>query len=247
MDLRPSFVRRHPNLRFGLSLRTGGVNPPPFGMNVSFRVGDRPEDVQRNRERFFKTVGCAQDQIAAPIQCHSANVALADGAGSYLDVDGLVTNRLDLYLTVTIADCIPIFLFDPKKTSVGVIHAGWRGSATGIVRNAVAKMEERFHSRPGDLCAHLGPAAHRCCYAVGTEVAHRFRKEVLFENENGMYLDLAKENSLQLLEAGLAADNIESSEYCTICNPGLFHSYRRDGQRSGRMMGILGITANTGG
>ncbi|MBM4168389.1 MAG: peptidoglycan editing factor PgeF [Ignavibacteria bacterium] len=240
------FVRRHSSLRFGLSTREGEFSSEPYGMNVSFRVGDDPEHVRRNREAFFKLVGCAEDQIAIPVQCHSSHVMFADGAGSYIDVDGLVTDRRDLFLAVTVADCVPIFLFDPSKRAIGVIHAGWKGSAAGIITCAVAKMREHFHSRPEDLFAHLGASARRCCYAVGEDVAGQFRSEVIHRREGAMYLDLVAENIRQLVESGCRSENIETSEWCTICAPHVFHSYRRDGHRSGRMMGILGIISEKG-
>jgi hypothetical protein len=230
-----------PGILFGMSLRKGGVSREPFGMNVSYRVGDEEDAVSRNREIFLDNLGIPATQLATPGQSHSANVLRVDAPGMYADCDGLITSRCGIFLAITVADCVPIFLYDPHQRVVGALHAGWRGTADSIAANGVAIMKSECGSRPSDLVAFVGPSARVCCYEVGEEVAQRFDGFAVRRRNGKIFLDLAAANKKQLLESGMKAENIEVSPFCTISNADLFHSYRRDGNQSGRMMGVIGM------
>jgi polyphenol oxidase len=145
---------------------------------------------------------------------------------------------------ITVADCLPVVLFDPKAAVLGHVHAGWRGSASGIVRKAVTMMQSEFGASPDAMTAYLGPSAGVCCYEVGREVADAFLLEQLEVRNGRTYLNLKKANLDQLLECGLRPENIEISALCTICSPQLFHSYRRDREKSGRMMAVVSMAEN---
>ncbi len=100
-----------PQLVSGLSTRKGGVSPEPFGMNTSFSVGDDSSNVRTNRERFLATLGLAGGQLSVPSQVHGDKVRLVSAPGRYEACDGLLTRNPGLFLSVSVADCIPIFLF----------------------------------------------------------------------------------------------------------------------------------------
>jgi copper oxidase (laccase) domain-containing protein len=112
-------------LRFAMSTRAGGTSQPPLDMNLSYNVGDDPASVTENRKRLFASLGLDHEHLAFPRQCHSNTVKLALDPGEYESCDALVTGRAGLPLVVTVADCLPIVLFDFRHNSLALIHAGW--------------------------------------------------------------------------------------------------------------------------
>jgi YfiH family protein len=237
----PSIFAKIPALLCAVSTRNGGVSPSPYGMNMSFNVGDDRENVLKNRERFFGGLGIRNDQLAIPQQRHTGTVRVVTSGGTYENCDALITDNRGVFLSVSVADCAPIFLVDPARQTIACIHAGWRGTQQRIVENAVEAMKAQFKSEPGNIVAFIGPAAGSCCYEVGREVAEMFDAEVVERRDGKLYLDIKKANKYQLLECGLADANIELLDECTICRSDIFHSYRRDRERSGRMAGVIGI------
>jgi YfiH family protein len=161
--------------------------------------------------------------------------------------DGAVTDLPGLVLTVLTADCLPILLADPKRRVVAAVHAGWRSSVVGIAEKAVGVMREVLGCEPADICAALGPAIGPCCFEVGPEVAEAardafgFADDYLVRKPGGKaMLDLAGLNRAVLVAAGVRAGAIRSADLCTYCNDDLFHSYRRQGEGTGRMLaGIM--------
>ena len=239
--IRPEIFDGHRDLVVAHSTRHGGVSPSPLGMNLSFRVGDQEQNVRENRRRFLYAIDIAEEHLAIPGQVHSATVRSVQEAGHVSGCDALITNVPGIVLSVTVADCLPVLLADPTSLSVAAVHAGWRGTASGIATSAVKLLEREYGARPSRIIAYLGPSARSCCYEVGREVAELFDNRVVRTVEGRHYLDIRGANELQLLECGISPDNIESSPHCTICRPDLYHSYRRDGPRSGRMMAVIGL------
>ena len=232
-----------PGIAAAFSTRNGGVSPPPLGMNLSFMVGDDPANVRRNRGIFFDALGIPPAQVAIPGQVHGTTVRRVSSPGEYPETDALISSERGLFLCVSVADCVPILLFDPLHNAVGAVHAGWRGTASAIVVAAVEAMHAEFGTLAAGLIASIGPSASGCCYRVGEDVASRFPPPFVREEEGESYVDLKGVNRSQLLDAGLRPGNVELSPYCTISDSSLFHSYRRDGAKSGRMMGVIGRMA----
>jgi YfiH family protein len=239
--IRPEIFERTGTIVAAHSTRHGGVSPTPLGMNISFRVGDEDQNVGENRRRFLEGFGIAERHLAIPGQIHSATVRRAVTPGHVPECDGLITNVPGVVLSVTVADCLPILLADPETRAVGAVHAGWRGTAAGIAARAVEFLADYFGVRPSDLIAYLGPSARSCCYEVGEEVAALFDEPAVRTDQGKYYLDLRAANERQLLDCGVSPQNIESSPDCTISRPDLYHSFRRDGSRSGRMMAVIGV------
>jgi YfiH family protein len=214
-------------------------------MNLSFNVGDLPENVTANRTQFFGSLSIALGELAIPGQVHGTTVRRVSAPGSYPECDALITNLPRLFLCVTVADCVPILLYDPDRHAIGIVHAGWRGTASRIASAAVAAMVREFSSAPSRILTYLGPAASACCYTVGKDVASKFESRFLHQNSSGPTVDLKAANVAQLEELGIPPENIEVSPYCTISEASLFHSYRRDRERSGRMMAVIGLLQET--
>lgn len=174
----------------------------------------------------------SQDNMATLKQVHSARSLVATRAGCAGEADGLITAQPGLAISVRTADCLPILLADPERRVVAAIHAGWRGTATRIVLETIAKMEREYGTDPGDLLAAIGPGIGVCCYQVGEEVRRQFGLI------GAGHLDLAQENRRQLREAGVAEARIDLLGLCTFCDQ-RFHSWRRDKEQAGRMISFI--------
>jgi YfiH family protein len=238
---RPKIFERTDTIVAAHSTRHGGVSPAPLGMNISFRVGDLDQNVRENRRRFLEGLGIAEKHLAIPGQIHSATVRRIETPGHVPECDGLITGVPGVVLSVTVADCLPVLLADPVTRTVGAVHAGWRGTSACIAARAVELLADQCGVRPSDLIAYLGPSARSCCYEVGEEVAALFDGPAVRTDQGKYYLDLRAANERQLLDYGVSPQNIESSPDCTISRPELYHSFRRDGSRSGRMMAVIGV------
>jgi len=213
-------------------------------MNTSYSVGDEEGNVEKNRELFLGGHGVGLAELASPQQVHSNKVRRVTEPGVYPDCDALITNSQRVFLTVSHADCVPILLYNPAARAVAGVHAGWKGTASEIALVALRAMEEEFGSSPADTLAFLGPAAGACCYQVGEDVASRFDKRFVRVAKERLYLDLKRVNLDQLCGARVSIQKTEVSPYCTICRPDLFHSYRRDRDKSGRMMAVIGLKSS---
>lgn len=239
---RPEIFSDHPEICCAVSTRKSGISPEPYGMNLSFHIGDGRSNVLKNRELFFGSLNIRLDRLAILHQVHGNTVRFARTAGEFDSCDGLITDASGIYLVVTLADCLPIFMFDPVSRSIAAVHAGWRGSKLRIVSAAIELWTEELGIQAKNLIAYIGPGASVCCYEVGEDLAGEFNDRFLKKSSGRKpHLDLKGLNRELLLEAGVIPKNIEISGSCTICQPELFHSYRRDGRQSGRMMGVLGL------
>jgi polyphenol oxidase len=179
-------------------------------------------------------------------QTHSDRVAKVDDPFTTfyperVEVDGLMTNRNDVTITIHTADCVPVLV--ASRTAVMLVHAGWRGSAQSIVARAVAGFTRAYDAAPDAIHAVVGPAICPACYPVGDEVAGRFTAEVKQRRDDGAWnLDLKQENRRQLLAAGIPGGQITVSSHCTRCDAALFHSYRREGRLKGTMIAFMEVS-----
>lgn len=239
--VRSKILNDYPEIIFGMSTVEGGISNGTFGLNLSFNVQDAEDNVNENRKRFFTSLRIKESQIAFTQQKHTTNISIVDKPGLNENSDALVTNRKNIFLAISIADCTPVILYDKRHHIVAGIHAGWRGTAGRIVEKTIKEMQTVFSSKSKDILAFIGPSAGKCCYEVGDEVAKQFSIECQTRKENGKYLlDVKNANVIQLLENGLPNSNIEVHSDCTIHN-NQYHSFRRDGNQSGRMFAIIGM------
>ena len=171
-------------------------------------------------------------EVVSLKQIHS-DIALEarECAGCIGEGDALITAQPGLLLTIRTADCIPVLIADPVRRAVAAIHAGWRGTAAGIAGKTVKRMTLSFSSDPADLIAAIGPGIGVCCFEVGPEVAARF-------GTSAKHVDLMEANRMDLVSAGVTRIVVGSP--CTVCQPGLFHSFRKD-KTQGRMVSAIGV------
>jgi polyphenol oxidase len=229
-----------PGVAHGISTRSGGVSEGRCeALNVSYSVGDRAENVDENLGRIAHAVGSTRADLFAAYQIHGREVTVVDADSEARPrCDVLITRSPEKTLMLRFADCAPVLLADSRIKAVGVVHAGWRGSAVRAAGAAVSALSEAFGSDPRDLYAGIGPAIGPCCYAVGKDVMDAFAdRQHLFDEGR---LDLWEANREALIEAGVPASQIEVSGICTQCHAEQFFSHRANGgQPAGRFAGLI--------
>jgi YfiH family protein len=221
----------------------------PEGLVVGFSGrGHAPEGEETPTaylsRRFSRALGLDGIPIHWAHQVHGIDaVAVREAGRGESNVgrcDALASALPDAALVVQTADCVPILLAAPSV--VGAAHAGWRGSARNVAREAVRALEA-LGVEASTLRAWLGPAVGPCCYEVSGEVAAQFAGEFLRSDCGGRHrLDLKRVNVAQLEEAGVPRGAIAVHPACTRCGGEKFASYRRDGAKAGRMIALIART-----
>ena len=247
------------------STRLGGVSEEHLAtMNLSYTRGDKKDLVDENFRRIAKVLDRSIDDFVLSDQTHTVNVRKVTEADrgkgvvrerDYQDIDGLVTNVPGIVLSTFFADCVPLYFVDPVHKAIGLAHAGWRGTVSGIGKQTVALMQDSYESKPKDIIAAIGPSICQDCYEVSEDVAKQFyqifpdterAKKVLYyreETEEGKkyQLNLWQANFELLLEAGILAEHICISDICTCCNPKYLFSHRASQGKRGNLGAFLSI------
>ena len=227
------------NLIHGISTKAGGM--PPFYNNLSKHVGDSEENIKQNRDRFFGALGIPQENLVYANQVHSNTIRIVNKPGLYKETDGFISSKAGLFLVISVADCMPVMLYDKKNNVIANVHAGWRGTQKKIVSHALEILINEFNSKPEDISAFLGPCISKKNFEVGLEVVEMFEPQYVEERNSKYYVDITGENISQLRSFGINDEQIETSGICTYSESGTMHSYRRDGDSSGRMFAVIGI------
>lgn len=237
----------------GFTTRHEGVSRPPYNsLNLGSNTLDSPHSVEGNRSLLARSFGATLDRFLTVTQVHGTDLLVIDtpndefGHFLKLECDGIVTNQPGLMIAVSVADCVPILLHDPVKGVIAALHAGWQGTAGNIAGKGVEAMVTLFGSNRTDIAAAIGPCISACCYEVDAPVRDAFKKAGapwdLYTREHGegkWMLDLARANRQLLLDAGVAQEQVQTSDLCVSCNQEIFFSYRRDGGDTGRQAGFI--------
>jgi len=187
--------------------------------------------------------------IASCGQVHGASVATAGGQtgkwGETPECDALVSVDETAALAIKIADCLPVALLDQENSFVANIHSGWRGASRRVVPGTLEKLRASG-TDAANLRAWLGPSIRVCCFEVGEEVvealaaAYGTIDEFVDRNLGPRpHVDLAALTRRILTDTGVREDAVDDSGICTRCDGSIFHSYRRDGARSGRNLMVI--------
>lgn len=230
-----SLFNKYPNLVIALSEKKDG----PMKLS-SDSVLD--EVITENHKKFLKKLGINVDFIASANLVHGTNIKVVtekEAGGILPKADGLITKEKKLFLSITVADCLPIFLYDFEKEIVGLIHGGWRNLAQNILSLAIKKLSVEFGSQPENILAGIGPGISQCHFEVGEEVSEKFKEflpETMIWRDGKKFLDLKKIAEIQLINLGFKKENIEINPDCTYCLPDKYFSYRRDKPKSPETM-----------
>jgi YfiH family protein len=215
-----------------------------------------PDDGENpTRLALFRSFGLEIGQVLALKQVHSRDVVAAERSSMPFgaEADGMICMDRGIALSVTVADCLPVFLYDAESGARGLLHSGWKG--TGIVIKALELMKEKWGTSPGAVAAVLGPCIKSCCYKVDEERAKTFTAEFgnISSNSNNplgpaviekngktgkeFFLDLQAANIALLSEAEVR--DISVCNNCTFTDERL-GSFRREGAGYTRMAALLG-------
>lgn len=247
----PAWTRQ--GIQVAFSSRESGVSRGLYeSLNLAFHVEDDPALVLANRLRFLAALDYPLEDMVSAQQVHGVHAHLVEkkdqGRGTreqesaIAACDALVT-RASLGLMAFFADCVPIFFFCPETGTIGLAHAGWKGTVHNIVKEVIKLLQSQ--GSIAEKCqVAIGPCIGPCCYEVGEDLACLVREKIpfwesiLISTEKGDHLHLAEINRQWLLSEGVLAENIAISGECTACHPESFYSYRREG-KTGRMSGVI--------
>jgi polyphenol oxidase len=252
-----TWTKSNPRLVAGITTRWGGVSTGPFhSFNMGLHVGDDESSVIQNRQLLASSLMMPVESWAAAEQTHGNNihtvgkVDMGKGAEHYhtsiQDTDGFIARNENILLTMCYADCVPLYFLDKDSGTIGLAHAGWKGTVLQIGPKMVDAFMEKGASM-SSLEVVIGPSICKNCYVVDDYVINKVKKTLEDENnlpynlkeEGQYYLDLKKLNEQLLVQAGLNAEQIHTSSYCSSCHNEFF-SYRRDGGKTGRIMSFIG-------
>ncbi len=250
----PSFVEAG-GLVHAFTTRKTGVSQGGFAsLNFSFGREKNPENIRANFRIIADALGVSVDDMVLDNYGHTPNVLHVTesmrGCGVYNNdglptCDGLATDIKGLPLVTMHADCAAIFFYDPLRQAVCVCHAGWRGTAGGIVENAVSMMTDELGCRKEDILIGIGPCIQSCCFEIKSDVEKEFKAnfgDFSVEYRDGkIFGDLEKGIISCLMRAGSPPGNITRSGECTYCNEADYFSYRRQGQSGGAMASVVMI------
>lgn len=227
--------------------------------NMDYRVDHLVTEERFNKnvlnyKKLCDTIGMDYTKLVRPIITHSENVRIIDEKEhndipdfkmkTLQDVDGLITDKKDLILVATNADCNIFIFFDPVKKVIANIHSGWKGTLKRIGQNAITEMVNKKGCNPKDIICAICPTIRKCHFEVGEDVQEMFVQEfsdlgdlnkIIFKGKKKgkYYIDTITINKIIFKRLGLRKENIIDSNICSVCNKDLVHSYRVQGKEYG--------------
>lgn len=248
----PSLSKYKEILHFITTRRDGFSENHFHDFNLASHVGDKEENVLKNRLKLAQSVNVPARSFMISQQVHGTDIIIVNQKESYYkesgafstlgECDAMITALKGICLLIFIADCVPLLLYDSKKKVIALVHAGWKGTVGLITQKTVYKMQSYFECRSQDIICAIGPSIGPCCYQVGDEVITMV-KEVFPQGKHLIhslsdkgkgYFNLWEANKLQLLECQIPEENIEIAGICTYCNSKLFFSSRKESGHTGR-------------
>jgi polyphenol oxidase len=205
------------------------------GIDVSHDKAEVLDRLDAAHREIHSAIGIGEWPLFTAEQVHGNKIAVIDKVGSALRADrgrhgaaslpgrefsgcdGLITNQRNIALGIYVADCCAVYIVDPKTPAIGIVHSGRKGTALGVVTNAIRQMIERFGSDPANLIVQLSPCIRPPQYEV----------------------DFAAEIVRQCRALGV--NEIHDSGICTACDLKRYYSYRAEKGKTGRMLAVLGL------
>ena len=240
-------------VRHCFTTKRGGVSSGYYeSMNLRIHSDDSRENILRNFEIISNGIGIDVANIVCSNQIHEdhiQSVTKSDcGNGLFFDnrfdsADGLMTDEPGVALATFFADCVPIYLMDPKKKVIALVHSGWKGTVLRIGQKAIEKMKKDYLCNSDDIIAAIGPSIGVCHFEVGDEVAEKFVGEfgsqvVGYVGEKP-HVNLQKAVAMQLAESGILRDRLTDAGICTYCHSDLLFSHRKTMGRRGNLAAIM--------
>ena len=230
-----------------------------IGTDVNFKtVGDNIENALKDYEKLCKVVELDVNNLVKADQKHTKNVEIVTQTRGYPDIenekykktDGLITDKKNVVLATTNADCIILLFYDPVKDVIADVHSGWKGTLQQISIETVKRMEKEYNCNPKDIICCMCPSIRKCHFEVEKDVKDMFYKEFkdLKEIDEIIQEGKTKEkwnidtiliNRVILKKEGLKEENIIDSGLCSVCNCDKMHSFRGEGEKYGLNTAII--------
>jgi len=213
-----------------------------FDREIDFSYPQGSPKLSENQYKFlssyFKIDGF---DIINLLQIHGDDICDVDQcflqSQNVIEADGVICNKANVPLLIRTADCLPIFIYEEKSQTIGLLHAGWRGTHKEILRKALEKIKGFLGVKIEDIKIAFGPAIRKCCYEVQNDFIDKFPEDITIK-DGSIFLDLISCNKKQALSEGVLLNNIYDSEICSCCDKNYF-SYRREGKKSGRNLSVI--------
>lgn len=227
----------------------------PFYKSTQNKLTD--EQIEKNKnsyKKICKVIGIEYNDIVKTNQVHKDIIKKVNDKVNknepdffeeiYEGTDGLVTNKKNLAICTTNADCIVLMMYDTKKNVIANVHSGWRGTIQKVSAKTIEKMEQIYGCNPKNIICCISPSIRKCHFEVDEDVKNMFEnsfKDIskFASKENKWHIDTVKINIEILKEKGVKEENIIDSKICTVCNSNLIHSYRGSNKHNGLEMGII--------
>jgi YfiH family protein len=233
-------------IRHGFFTREGGVSSGLYaGLNCGLGSADDQALVTENRIRAATDLGVPLARLKTPYQIHSPDVAVLEAPPDQNDrpqADAFVTRVPGLAIGIVTADCVPVLLHDEANSTIGALHAGWKGTLAGIVQNTVAAIQSLAEEK-ARVSAAIGPCIAQASYEVGPEVRAAFEADHQrwlsyfrpSDRPDHYRFDLGGIVAALLDTAGV--DKIDRIDHDTYALEALYYSYRRATHRGERDYG----------
>jgi len=236
----------NPLQKFGLNSVVAAFSKRQDG-NMSLSYGDTTGSLE-NRKKFLGSIGIDYRDLICAAQVHGKNIEYVteenkgrgalDYASSFADTDGFVTDKRGVPMAILTADCLSVFIYDPVRPAVAILHAGWRGTEKNICAEGIRLMREEFGSQPRSLLAGFGPSIRSCCFEVEKDFKSNFSFG-LIKRDGRTFMDIALINQKQLVDCGVKEEDIFDPKVCTFSDNENFFSFRKEAQASGRLISVI--------
>lgn len=240
MPLEFSIFRQYPELQYGLSEKKDG------SMKL-FNDIKKDKTAFKNRKKYFSQLDIPLERIVSAGLTHSDNIQIVEqkhGKKIISNTDALATDKSFLFLTITVADCFPVYFYVPSAKAIALVHAGWRGIVNNIVGVAVDTILKNWHTSADKILVGIGPGIQKCHFEIKEDVLENFKKypRAIIKKEKRIFIDLQSIILKQLKDAGIKDKNIENNNECVFCLKNKYFSYRRDKpQKIKAMISYIGI------
>jgi polyphenol oxidase len=242
-----------PGIIHGISNRTDCQGE---SLDLSWRTAESIDTAEERRARILDALGLTGYRLVAGRQVHGDHIEVihhkpAQGSGTFSipETDALITNEEGIVLFSMHADCVPVFLYEPRRRVIGIAHAGWKGTVLQIAKKTVRTMVSEYSVDPEYIHAAIGPSIGPNCYEVGGDVYEEAYNSLsngasLFSpvSDSKWTFNMWTANWQTLIEAGLRSSNIELAGICTHCHTGEFFSHRAEKGQAGRFGAFLALT-----
>ena len=244
-----------------------------IGTDVNFRTArvnkqklskQEFEKAMQDYENLCNAINVDYKKIIKTNQEHTDNIAIANkkindnfpdiNLDEYSKTDGIITQKPELVLSTTNADCILLLFFEPVTKTIANTHSGWKGTLQRISVKTVEKMINEFNCKPENIICCICPSIRKCHFEVDKDVKELFENEFedlnISENTDIMEKQNDKEkwnidtvliNRIILKRAGLKEENIIDSGLCSVCNKDLIHSFRVEKQGYGLNTALISL------